>query len=139
MPLQNKHPQTERKAYPTDLSDKQWAIIKPLLPPPKSNKRIGGRERTTDMREILNAIFYFLRAGCSWRMIPHDFPDYRLVRHYFDAWKTDGTWKKIHDTLRTKVRLKAGKKAQPTAAIIDSQSAKTTEKGGFVAMTLVRR
>jgi putative transposase len=138
MPQQNKN-SNKRKTYPTDLTDKQWAIIAPLLPPAKSSQKKGGRQRTTDMREILNAIFYFLRTGCSWRMIPHDFPDYHSVRHYFDVWKKKGIWKKIHDTLRTKVRLKAGKKAQPTAAIIDSQSVKTTEKGGFVAMTLVKR
>jgi len=127
--------QTSRKSYPTDLTDAQWKILTPFIPKAPD----GGRERTTNMREILNAIFYLLRTGCSWRMIPHDFPKYQLVRHYFDACKKDGTWLKMHDALRGKVRRKAGKKTQPSAAIIDSQSVKTTEKGGFVAMMPVRR
>jgi len=135
----NKSVKIKSKPYPTDLTDKQWLQIKPLIPSTKSNKQDGGRERTTDMREVLNAVFYLLRSGCSWRMLPHDFPQWEIVRHYFDAWQKDGTWKKIHDVLRNKVRLKAGKKKQPTAGVIDSQSVKTTEKGGFVAMTLVKR
>lgn len=128
-----------RKSYPTDLSDKQWNIIKPLLPTAKSNDTTGGRPREVDVRDILNAIFYILRSGCSWRMLPHDLPDWQTVRMYFDDWQQDGTWEKIHDTLRGKVRRKAGKKTQPSAGIIDSQSVKTAEKGGFVAMTLVKR
>ena len=129
----------KRKPYPTDLSDNQWEVIKPLLPKAKSNKTTGGRPRATDVREVLNAIFYLLRSGCSWRMIPHDFPAWRIVRHYFDEWQEDGTWEKMHNCLRGKVRRKAGKKTQPTAGIIDSQSVKTTKKGGFAAMTLVKR
>lgn len=129
----------KRKLYPSDLTDKQWLQIKPLIPPAKSNNKDGGRERTIDMQEVLNAIFYLLRSGCSWRMLPHDFPQWEIVRHYFDDWQKDGTWEKVHDHLRDKVRLKAGKKKQPTAGIIDSQSVKTAEKGGFVAMTLVKR
>lgn len=113
--------------------------IKPLIPLAKSNNKDGGRERTTDMQEVLNAIFYLLRSGCSWRMLPHDFPQWEIIRRYFDDWQKDGTWKRIHDALRNKVRTKAGKKKQPTAGIIDSQSVKTAEKGGFVAMTLVKR
>lgn len=129
----------QRTSYPTDLTDRQWGIIVPLIPPAKSNDTVGGKERTADMREVLNAIFYLLRSGCSWRMLPHDFPKWRTVRHYFDIWQKDGTWKKIHNVLRDKVRVKAGKKKQPTAGIIDSQSVKTVEKGGFVAMTLVKK
>ena len=121
--------------YPTDLTDNQWKIIEPLIPHPKP----GGRSRSIDVRQVLNAIFYLLRTGCAWRMLPKDYPDYGSVYHYFKAWKEDGTWKKIHDTLRDKVRTKAGRKKQPTAGIIDAQSVKTTEKGGFVAMTLVKR
>jgi len=129
----------KRESYPTDLTNRQWQIIVPLIPPAKSSKRTGGRERTTDMREVLNAIFYLLNTGCAWRMIPHDFPKWQIVRYYFDTWKKDGTWKKIHDALRDKVRRSEGKKKQPTAGIIDSQSVKTAEKGGFVAMTLVKK
>ncbi len=126
---------TRRKAYPSDLTYRQWEHIESLIPTAKR----GGRPRTTDMREMLNAMIYVVKSGCDWRMLPHDFPDWHIVYHYFTRWKKDGTWKNIHDTLRGKVRKKAGKKEQPTAGIIDSQSVKTAEKGGFVAMTLVKR
>ncbi len=125
----------KQKKYGTDLTDEQWQIISPLIPSAKS----GGIERKIDIREIINAIFYLLKSGCQWRMIPNDFPKWQTVYDYFSKWKKDGTWKKIHDKLRDKVRLKAGKKKQPTAGIIDSQSVKTVKKGGFVAMTLVKR
>jgi len=125
----------KRKSYETDLTDRQWQIIAPLIPPAKP----GGRPREVDMREVINAIFYLLKSGCTWRLIPNDFPEWKIVYHYFSAWKKDGTWKRIHDKLRDKVRLRAGKKKQPTAGIIDSQSVKTAKKGGFVAMTLVKR
>jgi putative transposase len=124
-----------RQPYPTDLTDKQWEIIKPLIPAAKS----GGRERTTDIREILNAVFYVLKSGCDWRMLPHDFPKWQTVYDYFNKWKDDGTWEQVHNKLRDKVRLKAGKHKQPTAGIMDSQSVKTAEKGGFVGMMLVKR
>ena len=113
--------------YPSDLTDGQWQIIEPLIP---SAKR-GGRRRTTDMREVINAIFYIERSGCQWRMIPKDFPPRSTIGEYFYQWRNDGTTKKIHDTLRDKVRGQAGKETQPTAAIVDSQSVKTVEKGGF--------
>jgi transposase len=113
--------------YPSDLTDDQWQIIEPLIPCAKR----GGRRRTTDMREVINAIFYIERSGCQWRMIPKDFPPRSTIGEYFYQWRNDGTTKKIHDTLRDKVREQAGKETQPTAAIIDSQSVKTVEKGGF--------
>jgi putative transposase len=124
-----------RQAYPTDLTDAEWAMVEPLIPPAKS----GGRKRTTDVREVLNAIFYLLRTGCAWRMLPHDFPNWNTVYTYFRNWRKDGTWQKLNDALRREVRTQAGREAEPSAAILDSQSVKTTEKGGPVATTLARR
>ena len=125
----------KQESYPTDLTDKQWENIAPLIPPAKP----GGRERETDIREIINAIFYLLKSGCQWRMLPQDFPKWQTVYDYFSKWKKDGTWKKIHDKLRDKVRLKSEKKKQPTAGVIDSQTVKTAKKGEFVAMMLVKK
>jgi putative transposase len=126
---------SNRQAYLTDLTDKQWVIIAPFIPSAKP----GGRHRTVNIREVINAITYVLKSGCDWRMLPHDFPKWQIVYAYFRNWKKDGTWKRLHDALREKVRIKVGKKRQPTAGIIDSQSVKTGKKGGFVAMMLARR
>jgi putative transposase len=112
-------------SYPSDVSDAEWDVISPLLPPAKS----GGRPRTTPLRDVANAIFYMIRGGCAWRMLPKDFPPYQTVYDYFRTWRNDGTWEKIHDTLRDRLRQKAGRDVSPSAAILDSQSAKTTEKG----------
>jgi putative transposase len=116
----------QRQAYPSDLSDAEWKYIEPLIPPAKP----GGRPRTTAMREVVNAIFYVLRSGCAWQMLPHDFPPWKTVYHYFWQWRRDGTWKRIHDTLRSQVSRQEGRDEEPSAAILDSQSVKTTEKGG---------
>ena len=115
-----------RTPYPTDLTDEQWHIIEPMVPPEKH----GGRHRTVDMREVINAILYILRTGCQWRNLPHDFPPWGTVSWYFWLWSNDGTWTRIHDKLREMVRVEAGREAEPSAAIMDSQFVKTTEKGG---------
>ncbi len=125
----------ERQPYPSDLSDAQWRILEPLLPPAKP----GGRPRKVNLREVVNAIFYVLRTGCAWRYLPHEFPCRQTVYHYFRAWRLDGTWQRVNDALRTKTRLAAGREQSPSAAVLDSQSVKTTEKGGPVAMTQARR
>lgn len=120
-------PPSVRKAYPSDLSDREWEIIAPLLPLPKG----FGHPRTTDLREVVNAIFYVIGSGCQWEMLPHDLPHHSTVYSYFSKWKKKGIWQAIHDKLRVEVREKVGKKAQATAAIADSQTVKTAEKRGM--------
>ena len=124
-----------RERYPSDLRDKEWELLEPLLPPPKR----AGRPIKHPRREVVNAIRYVLRTGCSWRMLPHDLPPWRITFHYFRTWRRDGTLERIHEALRDRLRLAEGRDASPSGAIIDSQSVKTTEKGGLVAMMLVRR
>jgi len=112
-----------RAKYPTDLTDAQWKLIRPLLPKPKP----GGRPRTVNLREILNGIFYIVRGSVQWRMLPHDFPPWGTVHSYDWKWRRDGTRETIQDALRTKVRHKNGRHKSPSAALIDSQTVKTTE------------
>jgi transposase len=122
-----------RQPYPTDLSDTAWALIKPLVPDAKP----GGRPEAYPKREILNGIFSLRRSGCSWRMLPHDLPPWRIVSHDFRQWRQDGTWQVRHDLLRGDVRAAAGKRRQPSAGIIASQSVKTTAKGGARVLTRI--
>lgn len=116
--------------YPSDLTDAQWAIIEPLLPPAGSGTASGGRPVAVDKREVINAILYLNRTGCQWRMLPRDFPNWKTVHWYFSRYAADGTWQAIHDRLVPRVREAAGKNVEPSVGIIDSQSVKTTEQGG---------
>ena len=125
-----------RKAYTTDLTDEQWEQIAPLLPQ-RRDKR-GAKERHS-RRELLNAIFYLTRSGCAWELLPHDFPPYKTVYDYYRKLCRRGMWTGILDALRAAVRQKAGREPEPSLLIADSQSVKTTEKGGHAAMMAVSR
>lgn len=124
-----------RKPYPSDLSDAEWEVLKPLLPKPKG----FGHPRTVDLREILNGIFYVQRTGCQWEMLPHDFPPYTTIYGYFQKWQRRGLWQEIHDQLRWQIRQTQGREINSTVAIADSQSVKTTEKRGRFAVLMVEK
>src|SRR5205807_10118640 len=115
-----------RKPYRSDLTDAQWAMFQPLLPPAKS----GGRPRTVDLREVVNALFYQARTGVQWDYLPHDLAPKSTAGDYFVAWGKDGTWQRVVDALRAEVRQSEGRDATPSACCIDSQTAKTPEMGG---------
>jgi putative transposase len=115
-----------RRAYATDLTDAQWERIHPYVQRPRG----PGRPTRLDLREVVNALCYFTRTGCQWRLLPHEFPKWESVRYYFDKWSREGTWEAINAALVQQVREQMGRQAQPTAFVIDSQSVKSTEAGG---------
>ena len=128
-----------RLRYPSDLTDPEWELVRPLIPPCKR----GGRQRTVDLREVVNGLMYVLSTGCQWRAVPKDLPARSTLHDYLDLWRWTGTLDRIHHTLYVACREQAGRETSPTVAIIDSQSVKSAEKGGpqsiRTATTLARR
>ena len=124
-----------RRAYPSDLSDEEWQRLEPMIP-----VHTGiGRPVKWSRRELVNAMLYVLRSGCQWRMLPHEYPPYGTVFYHFRQWRRAGLWERINQALREQVRVEAGREAQPSAGVLDSQSVKTTEKGANVATMGPRR
>ncbi len=130
MPFVKKSPivaqETPRKSYPSDMSDKEWLIIEPFIPA----RVVRGQERIYSYREIMNGIRYVLRTGCGWEYLPHDLPPWATVYHYYRSWRDSGLWQEMEDTLRERDRERSGRRTDPTAGVLDSQSVKTTERGG---------
>src|ERR1700704_6503513 len=121
------HYDRSRLRYPSDLTDEEWALVEPLIAPAKR----GGNKRTVDVREVVNGLMYVLSTGCQWRAIPKDLPPRSTVHDYFDLWAWDGTLDRIHHALYVQCRELASRELSPSAAIIDSQSVKSAEKGGL--------
>ena len=120
--------------YPTDVSDAEWEILAPSFAPYAT-----GRPRVRPIREVVNAIFYVLRAGCAWRLLPREYPPWPTIYYHFRLWRQDGTWEDAVDTLRRRERVRQGRNSEPSAVILDSQSVKTTEKGGLAGTMRARR
>lgn len=128
-------PKRQRRAYPTDLTDAQWASIADLVP----DAQPGGRPRRASSRELVNAILYALRGGQAWRLLPHDFPPWQTVYYYLRRWQAEGVWERIHYAVLTADRERAGREASPSAAIIDSQSVRMGDQKGARAATMRAR
>ncbi len=128
---------SSRRRYPSDLTDAQWALVEAAMPPATNGRT--GRPRKYPLREVWNAIFYLTRNGCSWRALPHDLPPWDVVWEHFRRWRDGGTLERVHAALREEVRVRAGRAPTPSLAIVDSQSVRTTEKGGPRASTRARR
>lgn len=125
---------SERKVYPSDVTDAEWSVLEPVLPPAKAT----GRPRKHPLREMVNAMFYLVRSGCPWRYLPDGFPPWQTVYSLFRAWERDGVWEQVNASLTRQARTRAGREAEASAGVIDSQSVKTTRKGGHAAMTAGR-